>query len=110
MPRLPGNRTRVPYQREARARIWQSMRVLRTFDEPSLIATAEATQANTRKYVQLLVRAGVLHIARPRRSGHKGGHTIYRLARDLGPYAPRCQSNGRVWDPNAHQVLGEDHE
>ncbi|WP_435100791.1 hypothetical protein [Arhodomonas sp. AD133] len=106
MPRHPGNRTRVPTpRRKARARLWQSMRVLRVFDTPSLCATAEAGADNAKRYVRALERVGVVRLQRPRQSGVKGGHAVHRLIRDLGPHAPRVQTDGRVWDPNADQLL-----
>lgn len=97
---------RVPApRRQARARIWQSMRILRAFDLPTLCATAEAQHDNAKRYVRALARAGVIRVARPKQNGVKGGQTLYRLPLDLGPHAPRVQNDGRVWDPNTNQVL-----
>lgn len=89
----------------ARDRIWQSMRVLRRFTQPELEATAEAGRDNVRKYVRGLVYAGYLRIDKPKQEGRKGGHPIYQLVRDTGPRAPRLQSDGSTWDPNAHSIV-----
>ena len=102
--RLGGHQRIFKRQPVARDRIWQSIRVLRQFTQPDLIATAEAGRDNVRKYVRGLLRAGYLVIGQPKGNGKKGGHTIYRLVRDTGPHAPRQQSDGRTWDPNEHKV------
>lgn len=106
MARLAGARTRV-YRRQpiARDRVWFSIRVLRRFTLPALMETADAGRANCLKYALALERAGVLRRAADRDSGRKGGHVVWQLVRDLGPLAPRLQSDGKTYDPNGHQVL-----
>lgn len=103
--RLEGNHT-LTRQRQPRARdrVWQSMRVMRTFTRPDLMATAEASEDNVSKYVRGLVRAGIVTIVKPRDSGRKGGHEIYRLIKDLGPTAPRLRSNGTTYDVNRREI------
>lgn len=104
--RTPGARTRV-YQRKPRARdrIWQSMRILRSFTIPTLMATAEASETNVMRYVRGLLAASYLYVVKPRDSGRRGGHAVYRLIRDTGPIAPRLQRNGTTYDPNKHEVV-----
>lgn len=105
MARLPQARTRVwNRQPRARDRAWQSMRILRQFCLPDLVATAEIGGDNARKYIVGLRQSGYLIIARPKAEGRKGGHEFYRLVRDTGPKAPRLQSDGNTYDPNTHQV------
>ena len=105
MARSQGAHTRVFHrQPKARDRAWQSMRILRTFTQPDLAATAEIGMANVKKYVNGLVKSGYLRVVRERDSGRKGGHAVYRLVRDTGPKAPRLQSDGNTYDPNEHQV------
>lgn len=105
MARRPNARTRVFHrQPRARDRIWQAMRILRSFTVADLVATAEAGRENARRYVVGLRNAGYVVMARPKRNGHRGGHALYRLVRDTGPHAPRLQSDGRTYDPNEHQV------
>ncbi|CQR43682.1 hypothetical protein THICB3320732 [Thiomonas sp. CB3] len=89
----------------ARDRVWQSMRIMRLFSAADLAATAEAGAENAQKYCRGLLRSGVLRIAQDKRQGRKFGHTVYQLARDLGPLAPRLRSDGTTYDPNAHAVL-----
>ncbi len=105
MARLHGARSRVfNRQPRARDRAWQSMRILRQFSLPDLMATAEIGKDNARKYIIGLRRAGYLVLARQKDDGRKGGHEIYRLVRDNGPKAPRLQTDGNTYDPNTHQV------
>lgn len=105
MARLPGAHSRIfNRQPRARDRAWQSMRILRQFSLPDLVATAEIGQANARKYVIGLRRSGYLVLAREKDEGRAGGHEVYRLVRDTGPRAPRLQSDGCTYDPNQHQI------
>lgn len=105
MARTPGSRTRV-FRRQpiARDRVWFSMRALRRFSLPELIETAEAGRSNCLKFALALERAGIVRRVRSRASGKKGGHVVWQLVRDLGPLAPRLQSDGRTYDPNKHQI------
>jgi site-specific DNA-methyltransferase (adenine-specific) len=80
------------------------MRILRQFNLPDLVATAEIGKANARKYVIGLRRAGYLVLAREKDDSRAGGHAVYRLVRDSGAKAPRLQSDGDTYDPNIHQV------
>lgn len=105
MARLVGAHTRLLHrQPRARDRAWQSMRILRRFTLPDLIATAEISADNARKYVRGLRRSGYITIDTPKAEGKKNGHEIYRLTRDTGPKAPRLQKDGNTYDPNEHQV------
>ncbi len=105
MARLNGARTRV-WNRlpRARDRAWQSMRVMRRFTLPDLVATAEIHEDNAKKYVRGLVRSGYLRIAVEKDNGRKGGHAVYQLIRDTGPRAPRMQTDGSAYDPNEHRI------
>lgn len=106
MARLAGARTRVLRRQPiARDRVWFSMRALRRFTLPMLQETAEANRSNCLKFALALERAGILRRVVDRKSGHKGGHVLWQLVRDLGPIAPRLQKDGRTFDPNGHQVL-----
>lgn len=105
MARLPGSRTRLwKRQPVARDRAWQSMRILRTFTQADLVATAEISRQNAKKYVSGLVRSGYLMITKQNESGKTGSFTSYRLVRNTGPKAPRLQSDGNTWDPNEHRT------
>lgn len=90
-------------KRTARARSWQSMRVLRRFTLPDLVATAEIGAANAKAYTIALRRAGYVRCVLARRAG-KGGHAVYMLARNTGPRAPMVRNNGTVWDANSDAV------
>jgi len=81
------------------------MRILRRFSAPEIISTAESTHTNVMKYLRGLRKAGIVRVAREKINGAKGGHAIYQLVRDLGPIAPRLQSDRNVFDPNSHTTL-----
>jgi hypothetical protein len=80
------------------ARIWQAIRVLRTFTTRDLIAVCELQSRGTLDYFLGALRgAGYLGVAQPR-SGVAGS---YRLIRDTGPLAPVAQKKRRiVFDAN----------
>ena len=105
MARTDGACTRVwNRQPVARDRVWQSMRILRSFTQPDLVATADISTSNVKKYVSGLLKSGYLKVQHERDSGRKGGHAVYRIVRDTGPKAPRLQSDGNTYDPNEHKV------
>ena len=104
--RRSGDHTRRRIRRPCdRDRVWQSMRVMRTFSQPELVATAEAGRENVRRYVRGLLNAGYLAVVRPTDSGRRGGHAVYRLVRDTGPHAPRLRVDGRTYDVNKRAVF-----
>jgi len=87
-----------------RDRVWQSMRIMRTFTMPDLAATADASYDNVKKYVRGLEIAGIVRMVR-RPTGRMGGHAVYHLVRDIGPHAPRLRIDGTTYDPNACQAM-----
>ena len=95
----------VEARRTARDRIWQSMRILRRFTLPELVATAETGDSNCLKYTRGLCAAGIVRLLAARESGVKGGHAQWMLVRDLGPKSPRLRADGTTFDPNANAVL-----
>lgn len=107
MPGVEGMIKRSPMDgRAGRARMWTAMRVLRTFSVPEVVATAEVSVTAAHKYLRALERAGYLQVAREKQNGRTGGHVLYRLSRDTGPYAPRLGKDG-VRDPNLGQAPRE---
>ncbi len=105
MARPQGKSTRVfKRQPRARDRAWQSMRMLRTFTLPDLMATAEIGYDNIKKYIGGLECAGYLRRVRDKNNGRKGGHVAWMLVRNTGPRAPRLQSDGNTYDPNKHKI------
>ena len=84
-----------------RARLWQSMRILRGFQVPDLAATADCKPCTVRAYLGALVKAG--HVVAARRP--VGCYDDYRLARDTGPRAPRVWPTKRaVYDANTRRT------
>ena len=109
--RRVGSHSRVPMRAEsARSRVWRSMRILRQFDQPQLMATAAAGRDNVARYISGLKKAGVIRVVRAKLDGVKGGHEIYQLVRNLGPHAPRIQNDGTCWDPNGQRFIGGEHD
>lgn len=69
-------------------RIWSAIRVLRRFDLPLLIITAQVRERQLSGYIGLLRRTGyvdLVQLGNPQR----GIVSRYRLVRDPGPKAPR---------------------
>ena len=89
----------------AKERAWQSMRILRSFDITQIIATAEVSEDNARRFILALVRTGYLRVARPHVSGRTGSRIVYRLVRDTGPLPPILWTDGRVFDPNRNEIF-----
>jgi hypothetical protein len=92
-------------RRTARDRIWQSMRILRRFSLPDLVATAETGESNCLKYTRALTAAGILRLVKAKENGKMGGHIQWALSRDLGPKSPRLRADGTTFDPNTGAVL-----
>lgn len=100
MSGLKGQVKRAPMDpAKGRARMWQSMRVLRAFTVADLMASAEVSTGPARKYVRSLREAGYLRCIVPREPGRTGGHAHYRLVKNTGPFAPRV-GRQTVRDPN----------
>jgi len=82
-----------------RQKLWQSMRIMRRFTLPQLMATSGATESPTRAYVNALKRAGFLAVRRPAQ-GMAGAYAVYQLLQDSGPQHPTTNSIQVVYDPN----------
>lgn len=107
MAGIPGMVQRAPMRPgKARQKMWQAMRVQRSFTVADIVATAEVSYTNARKYVRALARGGYIACESPRRSGRTGGHARWRLAIDRGPAAPRIGHEGIV-DPNLEPAAAE---
>lgn len=74
--------------------VWQSMRLLRNFSYPDLVATAEVSMSTARVYTNFLIKFGYVRMVRGR-SDHlptaerAGVYAVYRLIKDTGPIAPK---------------------
>lgn len=67
-----------------RQRIWTAVRVLKVFELPMLLITAEACMGTALRYLGELVRAGYLERIDVRGAAHRK----YRLVLDTGPHHP----------------------
>lgn len=74
-------------ERSARQRIWAAMRVLKTFDQPTLRMTANATERAVATYLDQLQRARYVHMVE-RGLRQTGRVSVYRLVRNTGPKCP----------------------
>lgn len=74
-------------ERSARQRIWAAMRVLKTFDAPTLRMTANATERAVATYIDQLQRARYVQMVE-RGFRQTGRVSVYRLARNTGPKCP----------------------
>lgn len=71
----------------AQSKMWRAMRVLRSFDLPTVMMTAGTSRQASAAFIALLARAGYLR--RIKRGGPaEGGWAVYRMVRDTGPLAP----------------------
>ena len=76
-----------PRQRTAREKLWSAMRVLPSFDVPTLVMTAGTSRRSAEDLVNCLHRAGHLRQL-SRGNGTTGTWSTYRLVRNTGPKAP----------------------
>lgn len=81
-----------------RQRIWNSMRIMKTFGQYDLQATAESGERTTQQFIRALEKAKII-----RRKSTPDGD-IFRLNCDLGPRHPeirgssiRCQNSGAIY-------------
>lgn len=103
--RTPGAYSKQRPAQESRQRAWNSMRVLRVFSTIQIVATAEISAINLRKYLPGLARAGYVQLAQAKQNGKVQGHAIWRLVRNTGPRAPIVRTDGTgVYDPNQDEV------
>lgn len=84
-------------RRTARERLWATMRILKTFDVPVLMITAEAKRRSCEDFINFLARAGYVrtlnHPVTPSRTEpgklvHARTWSTYQLVRNTGPKAP----------------------
>lgn len=109
MPGIKGQRRKNLHDR-ARERAWQSMRILRVFDLAQILATADISKDNAKKYILRLRRAGYVVCVQDRVNGRPGSRNTYRLARNTGPKAPVPFLDGGVYDPNLDTIFGKPEE
>jgi hypothetical protein len=82
----------LPPRRSARSRIWKVMRVLKTFDVPTLMIAAEVKRRACDDFLNLLVRAGYVRMNgynfKRLGSGAVRDWSTYTLLRNTGPRHP----------------------
>lgn len=93
-PMIDCKRRAKPRGRPAYQRIWDAMRVLKTFDVPLLRVTAEASPEAIRNYVAVLTRCGYVRVT-DKGSPRRGITATYRLICNSGRAAPR-ESHTRI--------------
>lgn len=86
----------------ARARAWNSMRILRSFTLADLMRTAEIREENADHFIRAIRRAGFIRVEKPNRGSRTA--TVYRIVRDTGPLAPIPWKNGEVLDQNTRTI------
>ena len=86
-----------------RERIWRAMRVLKRFDVPLLMITAEVGRGVCENFIGSLKRAGYVRVTAHRMVRHKAGpsgfarsFSTYQLVRSTGPKPPviSCPASG----------------
>ncbi len=100
----------VVLQGAARAAMWRTMRILKSFTADDLVRLGSVEEVaigreDARYYLKMLVHAGYVVVTdRPARTATA---TTYRLlpTKATGPKAPQVQRQHRVWDPNLERVV-----
>jgi hypothetical protein len=87
----------------SRQKIWNTMRITRSFSKPEVCAAAEVSMGVASRYINELIRWGYVRKVSHGRPGEVGGYARYRLIRDTGPEYPRC-SPMSCSDPNNNDV------
>ncbi len=97
--------TKKPYSLAlpSRQKIWNTIRITRSFTKPEVCAAAEVSMAVTSRYVNELIRWGYVRRISIGRPGEIAGYARYRLIRDTGPEYPRCWTSS-CSDPNNNEV------
>ncbi|MGW8138987.1 hypothetical protein [Sphingomonas zeae] len=95
--------------RTARQRIWTAMRVLKTFDAPTLRMSADATEKAVSIYLYQLQQGGYVRVVE-RGSSKTGRLSVYRLQRNSGPNCPtirrpRGSSHTQLVDNNTGKTV-----
>lgn len=90
-------------------RLWQSMRILRNFTYPDLVATAEVSLSSAHAFCNLLIKFGYVRQIRANPTNlslqdRAGQYAVYRLVKDTGPIAPKKQDIF-LFDANLKEYL-----
>ena len=106
MPAIRPDGTVAP--ENGRARMWRTMKMLRTFSARDLAVAASLPGApvelvDARDYTATLARAGYLAVLK--QGTPRGGLAVYRLAKNTGPQPPQIQRKATLFDPNLGQVV-----
>jgi hypothetical protein len=92
-PRI--HRSKPRKKTTARSRIWSAMRILKHFDVPMLVMTAEVNRRACEDFISALVRAGYVRVIahrvvrrKPGNHGFARYYSSYQLVRSSGPKCP----------------------
>jgi len=96
-----GRAVRRRGQKTKRQKMWNSMKMHRTFTRVDLQMTAEVTDSHAKDYLNALHKAGYVRFVVKVKAGQKskGCLSRYTLLRDTGHQAPIVRKAG-VWDQN----------
>lgn len=75
-------------------RVWTAVRVLRTFDVPTLCMAAASARSTTHQYVNILRRAGYVDVVKPF-DRFLARPATFRLIRNTGPKCPTTHKVAR---------------
>lgn len=109
----PGGRCWAPEGRVDRGedgttgRMWRCIRIKKAFNVADIASIANVSAGAARSYLAGLAGVGVIRLVQKYTTGTPGSMNEYRLAKDLGRYAPRIQRNGDVFDPNAKKTIAK---
>jgi len=107
-PKVPVD-GRVVSARSGKDRMWAAMRILKTFDMPLLLITAEVNIRQATEFVSMLCRADyVRKVDQPMSpskaspTGMVRSHATYRLIRNTGAKTPSTSNGGTTRHPSPY--------
>lgn len=99
-PLPPGGR-----RQDTRARLWQSLRVMRRVTFPDLMVTAGAGEGQVKTFLWQLQRGGYVRLDQGLR-GRVGRRGVYCLVLNTGPKPPsRIQGRRALFDRNLGKIM-----
>jgi len=97
-------RRRFPTEHLGRQKIWQAIRIARTFDRAQLEAITGCTYKSIELYIVLLAKAGYIEAIGTVHGKLRGRLKAFRLVRDTGPKPPaavrRAPNTRSMYDHN----------
>jgi hypothetical protein len=91
--------------KQSRQKVWQAMRIMRSFTAADLCATCEVeNRKSVLTFLNQLLRAE--YVARTEGNRGRHEHTRWRLVKNTGPHRPSVINKGKtLWDQNTNEEI-----